>query len=85
MTWVGLTRCLRCGRSPLHWAAESGRQDICRLLIAKGALRHLLDADSKRASELAQSSGIAMRPRLKLVEVLSEVRLSVHSLLLWTP
>jgi ankyrin repeat protein len=40
-------RCLRNGRTALHYAAETGRTEICRFLIDRGAVRSILDEDEK--------------------------------------
>jgi ankyrin repeat protein len=44
------------GKTALHVAAESGKMDLVRYLLSKGASRQITDADGKKPIDLAAKS-----------------------------
>lgn len=44
------------GETPLHWAAEDGKKEAVRLLLKRGANRHLKDERGKTALDWATES-----------------------------
>jgi ankyrin repeat protein len=44
------------GKTALHVAAESGKTDLVRYLIGKGANSQIIDADGKKAIDLVSSA-----------------------------
>ncbi len=57
------------GRTPLHWAAEGGHQDVAALLLDRGAMADAVDKGAVRrpAAVRAVAGGDAVR-RLVLVD-----------------
>ena len=47
----------RCGRRPLHFAAQHGRLDVARVLLQSGVEKNALDFAGRTAAELATQFG----------------------------
>jgi hypothetical protein len=63
----------RKAQTPLHFAAQSGRTDICRLLLDRNADRSLANSDGKLAFEVANEYG-----HVECREILKQVPPEIH-------
>jgi hypothetical protein len=63
----------RKAQTPLHFAAQSGRTDICRLLLDKGADRSVASSEGLLAFEIAHEYG-----HVECREILKQVPPEIH-------
>ena len=61
-------------RTPLHWAASTGKKELCEMLLARGANINAVEAKEKTALHLAVTHG-----RDDMVELLIKYGANVHA------